>query len=59
MAKFCVCLERKFLQCNAGRRAFDSILTLGVAGEDARGEILYYGGWAYGVSMTAIKFLKN
>jgi 4,5-DOPA dioxygenase extradiol len=34
-------------------------LTLGVAGEGTRGEILYYGGWAYGVSMTAIKFLKN
>ncbi len=34
-------------------------LTIGVAGEDTKGEVLYYGGWAYGVSMTAIKFLKN
>ncbi len=34
-------------------------ITLGVAGKGTRGEILHYEGWAYGVSMTAIKFNKN
>lgn len=34
-------------------------ITLGVAGRETRGEVLHYEGWAYGVSMTAIRFIKN
>ncbi len=38
---------------------FTMYITLGVAGKGTKGEVLYYGGWSYGVSMCAVKFINK
>jgi aromatic ring-opening dioxygenase catalytic subunit (LigB family) len=45
-----------FYQAMPEGRLSTMYITLGVAGKGSKGEVLYYGGWAYGVSMCAVKF---